>query len=111
MPVKKKRRTKIGAAVKEQPVKKKSRRKKPEWEETVVGITAGEPQYKRRVPFLDLKMLIADTLEGAMQFEGDDRRANAVELAQWIAYSIVYEDGGFKVREVGYDLPHCDACK
>jgi hypothetical protein len=111
VPPVKKRRPKSDAAVAVRPVKKKARREKPEWEEAIVRIVKGEPQYKRQVPFRDLKMLIADTLERVMEFEGDDRRANAEESAQWIAYSIVYEDGGFKVREAGYDLPHCDGCK
>jgi hypothetical protein len=109
MPVKKKRRKSDADAV-ARPVKKKTRRTEIQEGDGELEIVSSGPTHKSRVAFRDLKMVIADTLQSTMQFGSNDVRGNAEELAHWIAYSIMYDDGGFKIREQSYELPRHSDC-
>ena len=110
-PVVKKRAKKFDADARTRPVKKKLPVRKMNAEESQTEYAKGGLQTKSRLPFRELKMCIADTLLRTMRFDSRDETANAEELAHHIAYSVMYEDGGFKVREEEFRLPRCGDCK
>lgn len=81
-----------------------------------------EKLHQSKIPFGELRNIIADTLERTYLYradsgtlrvrvhEGRHARVNAEAEAEIVARALMYEDSGFPIREEDIEIPYCKEC-